>query len=546
MQEPSLHKMLRRRKFTMFFSARRLAWILPLAMLILAGAAFSWNHESVFFGGQVYYTDGDCYARMTRARQIQQAPFTSIRSHSFENYPEGTRPHTTAPLDILIALFALALRPFFSQPLALAGALISPLLGLLTLFVLAAWSSALQLPFRNAMLLLLAASPIMAQGFLLGRPDHQSLLLFLVALALAAEAGIWLGRPAKWRYLSAGAWGLALWVSLFEPLILLAFVLLARGMRALLIRCKGDGPGEIALANGRTLGPLAVFCGILAFAWAWDGWRAAAFDPHFGAWAKNIGELRHGTPAILFSWTGWLLPFGPVLLAWQFWKTREPFYLLWIALVLAASGLTLEHLRWGYFLVLVFAMSLPWALSGIRWKRLAWLAFAASLWPVASEWDRMLYPDDEAFRARGEGLTDAIALHDAALSLRDLPVRGVVAPWWFCPAVVWWSGQPCLGGTSHQSLPGIVDSSAVYLSTDVSKAKEILARRKAGYIIAYEPERIVANAAQILEAPTPTGTLAEGLYTNPHGYAGDFKLIYRNRFFRVYEILSQTDFQKPE
>ena len=150
----------------------------------------------------------------------------------------------------------------------------------------------------------------------------------------------------------------------------------------------------------------------------------------------------------------------------------------------------------------------------------------------------MIYPDDAVFRSRAEGVADAVSLRDAALCLRDMPERGVVAPWWFSPAVVWWSGQPCVGGTSHQSLPGIVDSSEFYLATDISKAKVILARRKAGYIFAYEPDRVVSNAAQILGVPTPAGTLAEGLYKDPRSHARDFKLLHRNRFFRVYEVLS--------
>ena len=542
MQNRPLHKMLRSRKFSITLSAWVQAWILPLVILMMAGAAFSWNHESVFIAGQVYYIDGDCYSRMSRVRQIEHAPFTSIRVHTFENYPQGTHPHTTAPLDILIALFALLLRPFVSQPLAVAGALISPMLGILTLVALAIWANVLRLPFRTSMGLLLAISPITAHGFLLGRPDHQSLLLLLIALALAAEAAIWIGQPPKWRYLSATAWGMALWVSLFEPLIILAIVLVARGAKLLLLGRKATLPCETPVRKCGSLGPLAVFAGILAFAWAWDGWRAAAFDTHFDAWAKNIGELRHGTPEILFSWTGWLLAIAPFLLIWQFWKNRAPIYILWLILLIVTAGLSVQYLRWGYFLALTFGMSLPWMLSGIRWKWLARLAFAASLWPVAGEWDRMLYPDAATFRARVENREDATALRGAALSLRDLPVRGVVAPWWFCPAVVWWSGQPCLGGTSHQSLPGIADSSEIYLSTDISKAKEIMARRKAGYLIAYEPARIISNAAQILQAPVPDGTLAEQLYKNPRSYPDCFTLIHPalghpNRFFRVYEFL---------
>ncbi|NBS52213.1 MAG: hypothetical protein EBS96_06270 [Spartobacteria bacterium] len=77
-------------------------WI--LLILAVGLAAFTWNHESVFFGGEVYFTDGDCYARMTRVRMIEAEGLHSIRSHTFENFPEGTKPHTTMPLDALIAL----------------------------------------------------------------------------------------------------------------------------------------------------------------------------------------------------------------------------------------------------------------------------------------------------------------------------------------------------------------------------------------------------------------------------------------------------------
>jgi len=529
-------------QFPALLLTRALAWVLTLSIMGLAMVAFSWNRESVFFDGAVYFTDGDCYARMTRVRQFQEKPFTSIRTHEFENFPEGTRPHTTAPLDVLIAALAAILAVGSAQSLALAGAVVSPLLGLLTLLALAIWAALVRLPFRAAVLLMLAVSPIVVHGFELGRPDHQSLLIFLIAVALAAETAIRGSASVGARYVSAVSWGIALWVSLFEPLVLMGIVFLGRGIRFYLrgdrAECRADSPA------GR-FGPPALFAGILAAALVWDGWRAAAFDPHFRQWAANIGELRHGDPAVLFSWTGWLLAALPPLLLFGYWKSRDPLCLLWLALVLATAGLTLWHLRWGYFLVLTFAMALPWALAAIRWRWLAWLAFGLSLWPVASEWDRMLFPNDEAFRGRAERVVDAVALRDAALSLRGMPARGVLAPWWFSPAVVWWSGQPCVAGTSHQSLPGIVDASGFYLSRDPVSAKQVLDRRKVGYVIAYEPDRVVANAAQILSRPAPEGTLAERLYSDSRGLAGSFKLIHRNRFFRVYEVLPDSQSAHP-
>lgn len=167
------------------------AWGIPALILGLALAAFTWNSDTVFFRGNVYFTDGDCYARMTRVRLLQEHPFEPVRRHDFENFPIGTIPHTTAPLDYLIAGLAVAAMPFFQDPLSIAGAWVSPLLGLALLGILAVWWRGV--PFARATLLLLATSPIVSHGFLLGRPDHQSLLILLVGVALAAEVDMWAG-----------------------------------------------------------------------------------------------------------------------------------------------------------------------------------------------------------------------------------------------------------------------------------------------------------------------------------------------------------------
>ena len=206
--------------------------------------------------------------------------------------------------------------------------------------------------------------------------------------------------------------------------------------------------------------------------------------------------------------------------------------LLLAALVVLLTGLTLWHVRWGYFYVLVFAISLPWILPMARWKFAGWGILVLSLWPVAASWEETLYPDDARFRARAEALADAVALRDAAVRIKDLPVRGVIAPWWFSPAIVWWSGQPCVAGTSHQSLPGIVDVSEFFFSE--GSGSEILKKRNAGYIFAYEPDRVISNSAQILARPAPPSPLARRLYDHPRGV--DFPILYANRFFKVFEV----------
>lgn len=481
--------------------------------LCLALAAFTWNRDAVYFGDAVYFADGDCYARMTRARMFLEHPLTPIRHHEFENYPQGTAPHTTLPLDALIAGLASLLGGISGDPLSAAGAWVSPLLGLAMLGGLAVWG--VRIPYRNAMLISLVASPIVSHGFLLGRPDHQSLLMLLVAAALAAEIAIW--RGAKWGAVSAASWALALWVSLFEPAVLLAAVL----------------SGRVAFRRLEfSKIPAAIFCGILLMALVWDGFRVAAFDPRFANWARNIGELRHGSPAVLVSWVGWLVVPAPFLLGFRAFRARDPLCALLAWLLVLLIALSLWHVRWGYFLALVFAISLPWILISFRWRLAGWAVFVIALWPVAAAWEQTLFPDGELFRARGESVADAVALRDAAVRLRDLPRHGVIAPWWFSPAVVWWSSQPCVAGTSHQSLPGIAETAEFFLSE--SRTPEI--PRQAGYAITYEPDRVISNSAQILGREAPPNPLVKRLHEHP--CQPGFQLVHANRFFKVFRIVN--------
>jgi len=500
--------------------AKAIGRVVLMALIgLVAFEAFTWNREAVFYGGEVFFTDGDCYSRMSRVRMIEDDGLRSIRSHAWENFPEGTAPHTTMPLDALIAGMSAALAPFTARHLALAGAWVSPLLGIATVFFLMIWGLVVKLPHWWAMGFMTSVSPILAHGFELGRPDHQSLLVLLLAVALAAEVGIWNRRQEWWGYVAAAAWALALWVSLFEPLVMLAAVLAGR---------------LIARRWQVNFGALGLFVAVVLAALWIDGWRAAPFHEAFGRWALNIGELRHAGPGVIFSWCGWLGVAGIAILAWRAFRGAGAICGLFSGLLVLLGALCFWHSRWGYFLALVFAISLPWMMAAFRWRWLGVLVFLISLWPVAGEWERMLYPDDEAFRARVENVADAVALREASLSIQNLPEGGVLAPWWFCPAIVWWSGKPCTGGTSHQSLPGIVDSCRFYLNSDDAAAREILRMRNVSYVFAYEPDRVISNSAQILGQQPADNPLADRLYKNsPPPW---LERIFENRFFRVYRV----------
>src|SRR5439155_14498406 len=132
------------------------------------------NYEDVFVAGNIYFVDADCYARMTRVQMCRAKPGLIVRHHAFENFPQGTTPHTTAPLDYLILVLTLALRPFTAQGIDLAGALVSPLLGLFGGWFLWWWLRRMKFRYRWATLILYAISPILVHGTAVGWPYPQS------------------------------------------------------------------------------------------------------------------------------------------------------------------------------------------------------------------------------------------------------------------------------------------------------------------------------------------------------------------------------------
>ena len=133
------------------------------------------------------------------------------------------------------------LRP---QTLDLAGAIVSPLLGVLGCLWVAVWAKIMEHGAGRSPILsgsgprpwprfswagapiFFAMSPILVHGTTLGRPDHQSLLILVLAVALGAECRVARAASRGWMLTSGVSWGVAFWVSLYEPVILMIAVIL--------------------------------------------------------------------------------------------------------------------------------------------------------------------------------------------------------------------------------------------------------------------------------------------------------------------------------
>jgi hypothetical protein len=490
-----------------------------LSALILATRCA--NYQDVFVTGNIYFVDADCYARMMRVQMCAKSPGLIVRYHNFENSPEGTAPHTTAPFDYLILGLSLLLKPFTAQPLDLAGAYVSPLLALIGGWFLWWWSRRMKFGYRWVTLILYAISPILVHGTELGRPDHQSLLILLMTIAICAEWSLQTAADTSvstdeknWAVISGVAWGFAIWVSAYEPVVIL-FVLIATA-------CLINGAALFGRIHRRGW---ILFAAIIAIALLIERRLPsfAVFQSNliFKNWARTIGELAHIFPInpVWFSWCGYLVLATPFLI-WMrvrrsFKKRARPLPWFVLVLLVATYAATIWQARWGYFFVLIFVVTLPALLESSKSRVAVWIVFALSIFPILRDWDHKLWPNEEQFADRVEKRIESQQIRGAALSLRSSEVHPFLAPWWVSPSIAYWSSQPGVTGSSHESLNGIEDSARFFISDDLHEEREILERHRVAWVLAYDWQRVALNSAAILNDQVPPNPLCRVLDQTP-------------------------------
>ena len=517
----------------------------PIALILLFLLALSPRWEATFPGDAVYYVDADCYSRMLRARELWEGGIHSIAFQRTENWPDGVHTHATMPLDLLIVGLGRVFQPWATDPLAVAGAWVSPILGACTLIMLWAWTRRER--FRWFGWGIAAISPAWAHGFALGRPDHQSLQVFLLTLALLAEWRIWgAGEAGKvglsrvdrgwWRdpaLISGVAWGLALWTSLYEPLVFLVLTLSLRGVVL--------GWGAL---RPRVLRGMAATGIILAAALVVDGMR---FQPlptetltFFANWSRLIGELRSSgwLDFEILAIAGFLPLLFVGLLIWQFVRGGGRAFAAFALFLAVSFGLTLWQRRWEYFLVMVVALVAPTAMRSFRHAWKAWLVFLVASAPVFVCWIGIVHSSAAVRALHAEQRKEDRLLREAGQALISNDMTPILAPWWLSPAFAWWSGQPTVGGSSHQSLPGIVASCRFYLSEPGRSALALAEQRGVVFVVGYEPERVVVTSETILGIRAPVQNMATRLYRTGVPVPPGLEKVFQNEFFRIYEVRS--------
>jgi len=213
------------------------------------------------------------------------------------------------------------------------------------------------------------------------------------------------------------AWGLAIWVSAYEPLVLFGIVVavsLSQDRRAFLAKSRRTGWISFAL----------IIVGAALIERRIPSMSISSPNEIFNNWARTVGELAHVSPLnpIWFSWTGYMIAVAPLLI-WFALRRRNGDGLgqrippLIIVLLIASYFLTIWQARWAYFFVSIFATALPSLLDSIKSRTAVWIAFVMSIFPILRDWDARLWPNEIEYARRIEQRNESVQLRDLSINL---------------------------------------------------------------------------------------------------------------------------------
>jgi len=201
-------------------------------------------------------------------------------------------------------------------------------------------------------------------------------------------------------------------------------------------------------------------------------------------------------------------------------------------LLIATFGLTIWQARWAYFFVMIFAMALPELLLALRKPVFAAALFIVALFPIAHSWDRMFTGEELARRT--ENNVEMVEVH-AIASQCDGPF---LAPWWFSPALSYWSRQSAVGGSSHESIEGVVESAKCFGTANAKEVAQILKRHNVRFVVVYDADRVARNSAQILDCPISSNAFCYLLDRRPSEVPPFLKLIAETGRFKLFRVLN--------
>jgi hypothetical protein len=187
---------------------------------------------------------------------------------------------------------------------------------------------------------------------------------------------------------------------------------------------------------------------------------------------------------------------------------------------------------------LLFALALSALLEPIKSRTAVWIAFILSISPILREWDERLWPNESVFAMQIEHRTESAQLRELASTIRSSETHPFIAPWWLSPEIAYWSGQPGVAGSSHESLEAIADGARFFLAQDPAQAREILDKRRVDWVVAYDSDRVTISSAAILGTTVPQHPLARLLDRTPAQAPPFLVLAAQNQTAKIFKVVN--------
>ena len=184
----------------------------------------------------------------------------------------------------------------------------------------------------------------------------------------------------------------------------------------------------------------------------------------------------------------------------------------------------------------IFAIALPSLLEPIKSRAAVWVALTLSMFPILRDWDEKLWPNELEVGRRTEYRRESIDLRELAVMIRSSETRAFLAPWWLSPSISYWSGQPGVAGSSHESLEGIAESARFFLSDDWHEARLILENHEVAWIFAYDADRVAENSAALIGTPVSAHSICRSIYRTPAQAPRDLVLSGQNGTAKLFRF----------
>jgi len=96
-----------------------------------------------------------------------------------------------------------------------------------------------------------------------------------------------------------------------------------------------------------------------------------------------------------------------------------------------------------------------------------------------------------------------------------------------------------VGGSSHESIAGVVESAKFFGTQNTEEVAEILRQHNLKWIVAYDADRVAQNSARILEHMISPEAFCYSLDRRPSEVPSFLQLITQTGRFKIFRVSNQ-------